>query len=395
MPNQFFSPEGDLENYFVTEYWLIDRYVGDTLWNWGNNAAGKLGTNNILARTTPVTTFAGGTDWVQIKYSNFYSMGIKTDGTLWLWGSNTDGQLGTNDLINRSTPVQTFSGGTNWKQISSGYRHTVGIRRDGSAWAWGNNGYGRLGDGTTTQRRTPVPVFGATRDWKQVSCGYNCTIGLKTDGSLWGWGGNGGGTLGLGGAGGVFTTPVQITPTYDWKQVSVGVYHSAAIKTDGSLWVWGDNFFGELGIGDTSSIDRFTPVTTILGGNDWKQVECGYYFTTAIKTNGTLYAWGANNNGECGNGNVGTISIPTQVFGSATNWKQVSPGYRSCYAIKTDGSLWCWGGNSYGELGINNTAVRLTPVTTFLGNTNWKQVSAGRSHVGAITSGTNPSDFIS
>ena len=120
MPNQFFSPEGDLENYFVTEYWLIDQYVGDELWVWGNGGNVQLGTNATTNRSTPVTTFAGGTNWKQLYSANLHTTAIKTDGTLWTWGSGTSGQLGNNDNTNRLTPVTTFAGGTNWKQVSGG-----------------------------------------------------------------------------------------------------------------------------------------------------------------------------------------------------------------------------------------------------------------------------------
>ena len=128
MPNQFLSPEGDLENYFVDEYWLIDQYVGDQLWTWGQNAQGQLGTNDTTDRSTPVTTFAGGTDWKQVSGGGSHTTAIKTDGTLWIWGWNDFGLLGTNDTTQRNTPVTTFAGGTNWKQVAGGSSHTIAIQ---------------------------------------------------------------------------------------------------------------------------------------------------------------------------------------------------------------------------------------------------------------------------
>jgi len=127
MPNQYFSPEGDLENYFVSEYWLIDQYIGDTLWTWGYNSSGQLGDNTTTDRSTPVTTFAGGTNWKQVAGGGFHTAAIKTDGTLWTWGRNNFGSLGDNTAPNRSTPVTTFAGGTNWKQVSCGRDHTVAV----------------------------------------------------------------------------------------------------------------------------------------------------------------------------------------------------------------------------------------------------------------------------
>ena len=125
MPNQFFSPEGDLENYFVTEYWLIDQYVGDELWVWGNGGNVQLGNNSTTNRSTPVTTSAGGTNWKQVRAGYRHTAAIKTDGTLWVWGEGGNGRLGTNDATDRSTPVTTFAGGTNWKQVSCGFLHTA------------------------------------------------------------------------------------------------------------------------------------------------------------------------------------------------------------------------------------------------------------------------------
>ena len=130
MPNQFFSPEGDIEEYFVDEYWLIDQYVGDQLWPWGSGSGGRLGNAVITSDTsTPITTFAGGNNWRQFVCGSNHTAAIKTDGTLWTWGFGTYGRLGNAQITNRSTPVTTFAGGTNWKQVSGGaLNHTAAIQ---------------------------------------------------------------------------------------------------------------------------------------------------------------------------------------------------------------------------------------------------------------------------
>ena len=131
MPNQFLSDEfGDIEDYFVTDYWLIDNFVGDQLWVWGAKNDGRLGTNDAGggAQNIPVTTFAGGTTWKQVSAGYPYMAAIKTDGTLWMWGSNANGKLGTNNETTRSTPVTTFAGGNNWKQVIAGPTHTAAIK---------------------------------------------------------------------------------------------------------------------------------------------------------------------------------------------------------------------------------------------------------------------------
>ena len=402
MPNQFNSPEGDLENYFVTESWLIDQWVGDTLWTWGKNAYGQLGINasgGSAARTTPITTSAGGANWKQVSGGDSFTAAIKTDGTLWSWGSNSDGQLGVDDTTNRLTPVTTFAGGSNWKQVSCGGYHTSAIKTDGTLWVWGSNSFGQLGVYDTTNRLTPVTTFAGGTNWKQVDCGYRYTAAIKTDGTLWTWGRNDdGGQLG------VNDTTRRSTPTTtfaggtNWKQVACGAFYMAAIKTDGTLWTWGRNLYGQLGINVAGvSTGRTTPVTTFAGGTNWKQVACATYHTLAIKTDGTLWGWGQNGVGNLGlNNTTSPICTPVTTFVGGTNWKQVAcGGEHQSAAIKTDGTLWLWGRNSSLQLGTNDAINRSTPVTTLAGGTNWKQVVNGYFYSVAITSGTDPTYFIS
>ena len=399
MPNQFLSPEGDLENYFITEYWLIDQWVGDTLWTWGGNL-GQLGINlsgGTTTRSTPVTTFAGGSNWKQVACSrvNSYTAAIKTDGTLWTWGRNSYGQIGDNTTTGRSTPVTTFAGGTNWKQVICGGYGIAAIKTDGTLWTWGRNSYGQLGDNTTTNRSTPVTTFAGGTNWKQVSGGSRHAAAIKTDGTLWTWGQNSNGQSGDN------TTTNRTTPVTtfsggtNWKQVDCGTSFTAAIKTDGTLWTWGLNNLGQLG-DNTSGSNRLTPVTTFSGGTNWKQVACGSLYTAAIKTDGTLWACGNNGASQLGDNTTTSRSTPVTTFAGGTNWKQVASGTQDhAAAIKTDGTLWVWANNYNARLGINDQTIRRTPVTTFAGGTNWKQVAGGNNFTAAITSGTDPTFFIS
>jgi alpha-tubulin suppressor-like RCC1 family protein len=392
MPNQFFSPEGDLENYFVTEYWLIDQYVGDALWTWGYGGFAQLGNNANTNRSTPVTTFAGGNNWKQVSCGNAFTAAIKTDGTLWTWGRGTSAQLGNNANTNRSTPVTTFAGGTNWKQVSCGYNYTAAIKTDGTLWTWGGGTLAQLGNNANTNRSTPVTTFAGGNNWKQVSCGNLHTAAIKTDGTLWTWGAGGDGRLGNAQITNRSTPVTTFAGGTNWKQVSGGYRHTAAIKTDGTLWTWGLGGFGTLG--NAVLADRSTPVTTFAGGSSWKQVSCGYH-TAAIKTDGTLWTWGSQYSfligftGQLGNAvTTSDISTPVTTFAGGTNWKQVSCGGSHTVAIKTDGTLWTWGLGNYGVLGNAVTTGSIsTPVTTFAGGTNWKQVSGGYRHTAAVQAG--------
>jgi hypothetical protein len=404
MPNQFLSPEGDLEVYFVSEYWLIDQYIGDQLWVWGLGSNGRLGNATTVNGSTPVTTFAGGNNWKQVSSGSNHTAAIKTDGTLWTWGNGLNGRLGNGVTTgDRLTPVTTFSGGSSWKQVSAGNNHTAAIKTDGTLWTWGNGSNGRLGNGATTGNiSTPVTTFAGGNNWKQVSGGFDYTAVIKTDGTLWTCGNGFNGALGNGITTGTISTPITtFAGGNNWKQVSAGSAHTAAIKTDGTLWIWGGGGHGKLGNGVTIGAIS-TPVTTFAGGTNWKQVSCSFSstlnlqvfdyisYTAAVKTDGTLWTWGYGNNGRLGNAQITNRSTPVTTFAGGTNWKQVSAGDIHTGAIKTDGTLWTWGNGSNGRLGNGATTGNIsTPVTTFAGGNNWKQVSSGDAHTAAVQAGIN------
>ena len=377
----------DLGNKLITKEYLMTVYpqiaanmITPQLWVWGINAYGRLGTFSSLSPLTPITTFAGGANWKQVTAGFNVTAAIKTDGTLWTWGSNSNGELGDNTRSIRCTPVTTFAGGNNWKQVECNYQHTAAIKTDGTLWLWGASqfsNFGHLGINNSDRICTPVTTFAGGNDWKQVSCGYYHTAAIKTDGTLWTWGRNGYGCLGVNTSVTSILTPVTtFAGGTNWKQVSCGQNYTAAIKTDGTLWNWGRADYGQLG--NNTSVNSSTPVTTFAGGTNWKQVSSKNVNISAIKTDGTLWTWGRNYSGSLGDNTIIHRSTPVTTFAGGTNWKQVSISARSfTTAIKTDGTLWVWGGDTY-ALGIGgNPSNSLTPVTTFAGGTNWKQVSAG------------------
>jgi alpha-tubulin suppressor-like RCC1 family protein len=359
-----------------------DAFRQGTLFTWGDNTYAYLGINDTNRRCTPVTTFAGGANWKQVACGTYHVSAIKTDGTLWTWGQNNSGELGINVTGYRCTPVTTFAGGTNWKQVQCGARHTAAIKTDGTLWTWGDNFGGEIGINVTGYRCTPVTTFAGGTNWKQVSCGNQYTAAIKTDGTLWMWGGNGNGYLGINATGTRCTPVTTFAGGTNWKQVFCGYNHTAAIKTDGTLWTWGQNSYGQLG--DNTIIIRSTPVTTFAGGTNWKQVGTRTYQTAAIKTDGTLWTWGDNGSGYLGINVTGNRCTPVTTFAGGTNWKQVAVGFNHTAATKTDGTLWTWGYNN-GVLGDNTIIIRSTPVTTFAGGTNWKQVACGQGFLLAIT----------
>jgi len=374
---------GDLQTIYVDDYALIDQWAATgSLWTWGYNYYGQLGDNTIANKSSPVQTVAGGTNWKSVASGGLHTAAIKTDGTLWLWGYNYYAALGDNTLVSKSSPVQTVAGGTNWKLVAGGRYHTAAIKTDGTLWLWGRNTYGQLGDNTIANKSSPVQTVAGGTNWKLVSGGRYHTAAIKTDGTLWLWGYNTYGQLGDN------TTVSKSSPVQtvaggtNWKSVASGGIHTAAIKTDGTLWTWGDNTLGKLG--DNTTVSKSSPVQTISGGTNWKQVSGGRYHTAAIKTDGTLWTWGHNTYGQLGENDIVHRSSPVQTVAGGTNWKLVASGYYHTAAIKTDGTLWTWGGNGNAALGDNTLVHRSSPVQTVAGGTNWKSVAVGIYYTAAI-----------
>jgi alpha-tubulin suppressor-like RCC1 family protein len=273
-----------------------------------------------------------------IYAGQYYNLAIKTDGTLWTWGSNLwgasgyAGMLGDNTRTHRSSPVQTIAGGTNWKSVTAGGYNVAGIKTDGTLWLWGHNIDGQLGDGTRTHRSSPIQTIAGGTNWKEISMGSSNAAAIKTDGTLWTWGDSFNGILG---DGTVLSrsSPVQtVAGGTNWKMVNMDSWHSAAIKTDGTLWIWGSNADGELG--DGTNIHRSSPIQTVSGGSNWKQVNLGLAVTAAIKTDGTLWLWGSGGPfGNVGDGTVLNRSSPVQTISGGTNWKMVACGNYHTAAI--------------------------------------------------------------
>lgn len=366
----------DLKCLFLSEQCIIDNLTGQELWVWGNNDAdGSLGDGTTTAKSVPIQTLSGGTNWKQISLGGNYgsNSAIKCDGTLWSWGWNAFGQLGTNTTISSSSPVQTISSGNNWKQVAVGTQGgVISLKTDGTIWVWGQNCTGQLGDSTLVNKSSPIQL-GTSNGWKSVSAGFDNTAAIKTDGSLFLWGNNSCGKLG---DGTIVTksSPVNTTAgnSTEWKQIALGSFHTVAVKVDGTIWSWGSNGSGQLGNGNTT--DTYDPIQ--ISGTNWKQVSAGNSFTGAIKLDGTLWTWGANNFGQLGSNSTAYYSSPVQTAAGGNNWKQVSLGELSAAAIKTDGTLWTWGYNNFGELGSGDRVYRSSPGQTAFNTNTWRSVCA-------------------
>ncbi|MBI5017187.1 MAG: choice-of-anchor D domain-containing protein [Deltaproteobacteria bacterium] len=348
-----------------------------SLWAWGDNAEGQVGDGTAGNKSSPTRVGTTG-DWAKVAAGGYHTVSLQTDGSLWAWGRG--GFLGDGTTASKSAPTR-IGAARDWAAVRAGFSHTVAVKVDGSLWAWGDNGYGQLGDGTTVFKLVPTRI-GTETNWANVAAGtYSHTAAVKVDGSLWAWGDNGQGQLGDG------TTTSKSVPTRvgtanDWAGVAAGSSDTVAVKTDGSLWAWGRNAEGQLGDGTTTSKSVPTRIGT---ETSWLSVAAGHNHMVAVKTDGSLWAWGHNGQGQLGDGTTASKSVPARI-GLETDWAGVTAGSNHTLAVKTDGSLWAWGSNSYGQLGDGTTADRAIPTQVGTAN-DWAGVAAGFSHTVAVKTG--------
>ena len=359
---------------------------GYTLWMWGRGNEGSTAHGNTTDYSSPVQV-GSLTDWLQVTGRKHGGHAVKSDGTLWGWGKGTAGANGDGSTTDRYSPVQIGSL-TTWSQAGDDALQysAAAVKTDYTLWSWGKNNVGQLGHGGTTDISSPVQV-GSLTNWKEVRFGDKFMAAIKTDGTLWTWGENASGRLGHGDTGENYSSPVQVGSLTNWASLPDhgGSEHGGAIKTDGTLWLWGAGGEGELGQGNTTSTS--SPVQ-VGSATNWTQLSLGPNGTLALTTAGTLWACGSGYGGWQGQDDSTSRSTLTQV-GSLTTWQHISrsSGGRVSIAVKTDGTLWAWGKNTYGSAGQGNTTAVSSPVQ--IGSlTNWaRRPFGGGYHVGALQTG--------
>ena len=314
-----------------------------------------------------------------------FFLAISQDGTLWAWGENGSGQLGDGTTTDRTTPVQ-ISTAANWAFIAAGDNHSAAIKTDGTLWTWGNDSYGQLGNGSSGSVTSPLQI-GTDTNWKEVAAGDRGSFAVKTTGTLWSWGTNYQYFLGNGQSTSyVSQAPVQVGSATDWNHIYGNAGHGLAIKNSGTLWSWGYNNYGQLGIGNTTDSDVPVKVGT---ASDWKEIVTGDQVSLALKNDNTLWAWGTSNSSNL---NIGTAASPVQI-GTASNWKTLSVKKYSThsYALLTraDGTLWAWGNDNSQQLGNGAGTTNYSSPTQIGTDTNWANATAGYYQSSAVkTNGT-------
>ena len=380
-----------------------------TLFGWGVNSSGQLGINNIERRSSPVQI--GSESWLTVSSGAGPAVGIRSDNTLWSWGDNYLGSLGLSNTINRSSPVQI--GSEFWTNVSVEGYNVAAINNSGKLYSWGQNDLGQLGDGSTINKSSPVqigtdnwsdvstdpfkftgisngkfyvsgryPTDATIYSWNMIATGPNFALGIRHDGTLWGWGANFAGQLGLPDK--LFRSSPSQIGTSSWSMVSAGNSFGAAIRSDGKLFTWGDNSYYQLGTGD--AVSRSSP--TQLGTSSWAFVSSGASASFGIRSGGSLFAWGGQQFGILGLPQLrdfATATSPTQL--GTSSWTFVAVGLSNAAAIRAGGGLFVWGGNGSGQLGTNVGAAllgRSSPVQ--VGALTWSKVSIGDGQIAAIRS---------
>ena len=330
-----------------------------TVWAWGYNSEGQLGDGTRNNKFTPVQV-GSLNDVIAVSGGALYSLALKSDGTAWAWGDNGYGQLGVDTMtVVSTTPVQVSSL-NNVIAISAGAIHSLALKNDGTVWAWGHNGsYGLLGDGTTTSSYIPVQVS-SLNDVIAIAAGDLHSLALKNDGTAWAWGHNGYGQLGVGTMTVVSRTPVQVSSLNDVFAISGGCHHSMALKKDGTAWAWGLNDYGQLGIGTTANSYIPAQISSLSGVS---AITGGHRHSLALKNDDTVWAWGINQWGQLGDGTTTNSSIPIQIS-SLSGVSAIAQGWDHSLALRTDGTVWAWGYNPVGQLGDGTMTNRYTPIQT-------------------------------
>jgi len=320
-----------------------------SLWCWGANAYGQIGNGGTDSSLSPVRSGSSRWRWTTVTAGQNHTCGLQIDGTMWCWGDNSTGQLGSGGSAQSPDPMRV--GTQTWVAVQAGGNHTCAVQSNGTLWCWGDNSHGAVGDGTTVNRSQPVQVDGA--NWVAVTTGSSHTCAVKGDHGLWCWGQNSDGRLGNGSTDDS-SLPMSVG-SGSWASTSAGESHSCGVQMDGSLWCWGENLSSQLGTGNTTS----SAIPVHVGSASWASISAGGSHSCGTQSDGTLWCWGANLSGQIGDGSNVTRSAPVRVRGRA--WVVASAGTGHSCGRRQDGSAWCWGANESGELGDGTSTARQTP----------------------------------
>ena len=381
-----FILDSEGSSYVGTAYTFAVTPPINKVFAWGSNENGETGTGDVVHYSSPVQV--PGTTWnlngaASVTSRSKHNLMLRTDGTLWAMGLGSEGQLGLNDRTSQSSPKQVGSD-TTWASYSCNYASSLAVKTDGTLWSWGDNVYGQLGindfPGGTCSSPTQVPGTWKTTA-QSTGGGYRSGFAINSSGELFALGGEWDyGKLGQNSKA-IFSSPIQIHGGGNWSKISVTQQNAYGVRTNGTLWGWGRNNSGQLGQNAGTNAHRSSPVQ--VPGTTWSTVSSGYENVVALKTDGTMWIWGSNDGGALGQNSVVKYSSPVQIPG--TTWSDARAGIDCVFAFKTDGSLWGWGDNSAtnSNLGQNNLTQYSSPVQVG-SDTKWNGLQCAGSTLASI-----------
>lgn len=333
----------------------------NTIWSWGPSTGGRIGDNATSNRSSPVSV-VGDHNFVKIfngRGNADISGAIKDDGNIWNWGEGSSGGLGQDSVtVDRSSPVSVV-GDHSFIETSSGSAHNAGLKVDGTLWKWGTDSNGRLGRNTQNENKSsPVSVIG-DHSFVDVQSGTSNTVARKDDGTAWAWGLNSSGRLG---DDTIInrSSPVSVIGDHSFVEIGMSTASAGCRKEDGSVWTWGEGTTSELGQG-TVAVDRSSPIS-VVGDHSFINVQAANNHMLAMKSDGTAWAWGFNTFGSLGDDTTNGRSSPISVIGDHS-FIVIAAGGATSGGYKEDGSIWTWGQNTSGQVGDNTTANRSSPVS--------------------------------
>lgn len=333
----------------------------DDAYCWGTNAYGQLGIGTVVAQTRP-TLVIGGLKWASINSGNSVSCGITKTGVGYCWGYGAAGMLGNGGTTNAPEPTAiSVTGGDLWSQLSVGHVSVCGVTTDGRGYCWGWNTYGQIGDSTVTTKVTRSQVKGSMV-WKKIETGgsnanyLESTCGITSENEIYCWGYNGNGELGDGNPGnGANPVPVKLLVSKPWTDIEMGTSYVCANTADGEAYCWGNNYYGQLGVGD--NVNRTTP-TLVLNDIKWARITGGAWTTCGLDTQSKAYCWGTNGYGQIGNGATSTAQTAPALVSGNQVWLDVGSGQNRTCGVNQYNQAYCWGS---GNLGAGNTTSSLKP----------------------------------